>query len=209
MQTPLCDRSHARWFLFCTEAHQFVRTAARGARWYCRRFGGGWQSGDIRACRGAAPLRPSAFCLPAHESASTAGSLPLVDLVTPTVFGGRPLALALPLSSSLLPAWLLEARKAIAAGWYCDLAAVLLRGVADAPVPLAAPPALLLRASRQPVLLLLVLPLPLFLPLLLLLLLLHKVCALWVVHLLVRRHQVPPLADRPATDLGLTVPARL
>eukprot|EP01046_Picozoa_sp_COSAG06_P080440 COSAG06_NODE_27733_length_587_cov_1.086066_1_plen_120_part_01 len=117
-------------------------------------------------------MRPSAFCLPAHESASTAGSLPLVDLVTPTVFGGRPLALALPLSSSLLPAWLLEARKAIAAGWYCDLAAVLLRGVADAPVPLAAPPALLLRASRQPVLLLLVLPLPLFLPLLLLLLLL-------------------------------------
>ena len=47
------------------------------------------------------------------------------------------------------------------------------------------------------------------LPLLLLLLLLHKVRALWVVHLLVRRHQAPPLADRPATGPGLTVPARL
>jgi hypothetical protein len=56
---------------------------------------------------------------------------------------------------------------------------------------------------------LLLLPL-LLLPLLLLqLLLLHKVSALWVVHLLVRRHQVPPPADHPATSLGLTVPARL
>jgi hypothetical protein len=57
-----------------------------------------------------------------------------------------------------------------------------------------------------PLLLLPLLLLPLLLPQLLLL---HKVSALWVVHLLVRRHQVPPLADRPATSLGLTVPARL
>ena len=56
---------------------------------------------------------------------------------------------------------------------------------------------------------LLLLPLPLLLLLMQLLLLLHKVRALWVVHLLVRRHQVPPLADRPATGPGLTVPARL
>ena len=49
------------------------------------------------------------------------------------------------------------------------------------------------------------------LPLLLLLrmLLLHKVRALRVVHLLLRRHPVSPLADRPATGPGLTVPARL
>ena len=59
-----------------------------------------------------------------------------------------------------------------------------------------------------PLLLLPLLLLPLLL-LQLLLLLLHKVSALWVVHLLVRRHQVPPPADHPATSLGLTVPARL
>ena len=56
---------------------------------------------------------------------------------------------------------------------------------------------------------LLLLPL-LLLPLLLLqLLLLHEVRALRVVHLLVRRHQVPPPADHSATSLGFTIPARL